>query len=55
MRLRGGGGGFGLGRWGIGRGGVAGDEGEKNEQRGEVLLLHGGRISGSLKGCAERY
>ena len=37
-----GGGGFGLRRWGIGCGGIAGGEREQNEERGERSLLHGG-------------
>jgi hypothetical protein len=47
------GGGFGLGRWGIRRSGVAGGKGEKNEECGEDSLLHGGSISGSLMDVRE--
>ena len=45
-------GGFGLWRWGIGCGGVAGSEREKNEERGEDSLLHGEEHSREFDECA---
>jgi hypothetical protein len=49
--FRGGSGRFGLRCRGIGCGGVAGGEWEKNEERGEGSLLHGGSISGAWWMC----
>jgi hypothetical protein len=48
----GGGGGFRLRGLGIGRGGVAGGEREKNEEPGEDSLLHGEEHIRELDGCA---
>jgi hypothetical protein len=48
----GGGGGPGLRWWGIGRGGIAGDEWEKNEERWKDSLLHGEEHIREIGGCA---
>jgi len=50
----GGGGGFGLRGWGIGCGGVAGGEWEKNEEPGKDSLLHGEEHIRELDGMCAR-
>ena len=55
MSFRCGGGGFGLRRWRIGCGGVAGSEWEKKEERGEDSLLHGEEHSRELDGYGRGF